>query len=404
MSNKKYNIAVTSSKNLGYTNSAKALAGVHEQFIEFDAMIDDETKQESHNKKLAEALKTKLSEDNSSKINLISAGKFGVDFYNDVILADDELKNFYLNNRIEFVWSSDRYYDVDLSGFSNGMAIIMPESEIAKYKEQIGKLPIDTIGVDLVAAADGASMDASAEQFAESNIKAAEVISGFDYKVAEFLGGRVQLPDGGWKENTLEVFAQEAKELLERAAGGNIVVGTHGLRTFTNGDKSNDFGAYNAFVETLVDGLAEGQKVMLITKDLREDSRVSVLQTLSKADGEIVSDKYDLEDKGSSYNFLLRDAANKNAKARVTGEQMNFPTEFLSVGGDSRNIEPAMWDLTVPSNVEAYEKIDKKTKAGEKLITAQDAYSEYVSSEAAREEAKNMVYMKALDEKKRRSK
>ena len=325
----------------GYSSTVKSLlAGVP------CADIMDLSSKDAENRVFTEAM--------ASKITLVSAGDMGLRFFDKISKNKNVLKN------IDFILSSDKFYDVKLENLEN-FTVIAPEDAVREYKQRYGDVKVKGLYADLVASPTKNKMLESAEEFKKENsLESSEIsiiLSGNGK--AFFVGGRVSLPDGSFKENTEEIFAKAGADFVEDGKNGVVVF--HGLRSFTKGDKTNDFAPVNAFYNAVKENLNENQIVAFLTKKLDEKgNRVPYLNTVMKRENGIISMERKMKDVKSpaaEYYFLLSEVVKRNLELKATIEQMNFIPEALELGADMKKFKPYIWDLCVESNVDVYRKV-----------------------------------------------
>ena len=213
---------------------------------------------------------------------------------------------------------------------------------------------------DLVASPKKADMEERAKDFKNLN-PIAEIVSNVlsgDAKVF-FMGGRVSLPDGSFKENTEEIFAKAGVDFAKDGKNGVVVF--HGLRSFTKGDKSNDFAPVEAFYTSVKNVMHENQTIVMLTKEEAEEGkRKSIFRIFQKENGTVYINDYNITDSkygAADYYFLLNEAVKKGLDLTATVEQMNFIPEALELGADRTKLNPYKWELSVPSNHAVYQKL-----------------------------------------------
>lgn len=347
-------MGITSDVKKGYTSSVNAIVSVYGGSGKTMDLSDPNLMNE-----IASAI---------GPMDIISCADFGITAFAG-LMENEDIASKNKNKEIEFVISTDKYYDVSLHPFVNGLTILAPVSALDKYRKQYPDLPITYIPVDIVACAIKDDMRNSAYDFILENVGLARSFASIKPKYFYFLGGRVQTGVDQWKENTIDIFRDEAVNVLLHAKGENCVISTHGLRTFTNGSAYNDFAAFDAFVDELKLGVVPEQNIFVFAQeDMGEKSRKPVLLIINK-DG-----VKSIDVNGNAYYFALMMAIENQAKVKVTVEQMNFLPEFLNLGGDFSNMEPSYWDLSVDSNIETYEAVMEKYKNGETILDARAAW------------------------------
>ncbi len=350
-------------ENLGYSNSIKALAGENKagKNINFDMGSFDKVEFENQ-------LKQEIAK--SNVVVLTSVG------FKDISVIK-EVSAKYPN--VQIVLTSDKFYANDLEGVKKA-SLVMPEDAINKYRDTYRMVRFVPYNAELVASPTKADMQARGEDFQKLNPQITGEVSNLLKNKANvmFVGGRVSLPDGSFKENTPKVFEDTANTLIKD--GKDAVAVFHGLRSFTKGDKSNDFESVNAFYDTVKKGIKENQKVVLFTKELTPDNkRKSVVKTFEKQNGSVVENNVAINESSfgaADYYFLLNEAVKNGLPLTATVEQMNFIPEALELGAKPDELTPYKWDLSVPSNVATYDKLFKEyNEKGNVLLTQKQAFS-----------------------------
>ena len=318
-------------------------------------------------------------------VEIVSAGDLGLRFWEEFSLTVDAK----VSNYFEYNLATDKFYDMDetyVSKFSDvsnlkNINIYAPEETVNEYIKKYsdkGFAFSKSYISDLVSSPSKENIEVRAKDFAMLNPVAAELISTAlsDDGKALFMGGRVSLPDGSFKENTKEIFAKAGADFVKDGKNGVVVF--HGLRSFTKGDGSNDFAPVEAFYDSINSGLAENQTVVVLTKKATNDGkRKSLMKIWQKDNGIIFVNDYDLNDSklpAVDYYFLLNEVVKNNLDLTATVEQMNFVPEALELGADRNKFKPYKWELSVPSNHAVYQKIE----SGKDVRTQKQAFNKFV--------------------------
>ena len=158
-----------------------------------------------------------------------------------------------------------------------------------------------------------------------------------------YLGGRGPGFEGNKEFNT-EAFKHFAQKSLNELNGqGNLVVFTHGLRTFTDINRNNMFEPVNAMYQYIQENLQEGQKAYIFSQnEIEGNKRTPILKEITK---EGIND---IEIKGNPYNWSLIQAQQNGQSVYATQEQQNFPIEALSAGIKNTHINGIEWALQDP--------------------------------------------------------
>ncbi len=326
-----------------------------------------------------------IQKDLNEYVGMVSAADMGFRFFEKFSKFVEKGKN---NNNFEYSIATDRFFKSDLRNIS-AINIYAPEEVIDQYVSDYDKnnkiaFPRAYIA-DLVASPSKKDMLARAKDFVKNNDGIARIILNTlscDAK-ALFIGGRVALSDGSFKENTPEIFAKTGHDFVKDGKDGVVVF--HGLRSFTKGDKSNDFAPVEAFYEAVKDGLVEDQTIVMLTKELAEDGkRKSIARIFQKENRTIYVNDFFLKDSvfpAAEYYFLLNEVVKRGLDLTATVEQMNFISEALELGVDRNKFKPYMWELSVPSNHAVY----KKLAEGKNMKTQKQLFDAVIKIEEWRE-------------------
>ena len=308
------------------------------------------------------------------KVTVISVANLGIDFF----------KSLNMNN-VEPILISDRYYDWNMENIKE-ISLIMPSEAIEQYRKNNKNVYIKGYPADLVASPTKEEMLKRAEDYKKLNPEIAKTIETImkDGANAFFIGGRVALQDGSWKENTPEIFEKAADMVLQ--SGKDAVVVFHGLRSFTNGKKENDFAPVNAFEKKIKENLKNNQKVVLLSKEISKNiQRKSVVKIFEKYDmiHREFEERINESNFGAAeYYFLLNEAVKSGQKLVATVEQMNFIPEALTLGASPNRFAPYAWELKVDNNEKTYEKLIKEYKKnGKILLTQKQAFNKMLGEQ-----------------------
>lgn len=350
--------------NLGYSNQAKALAHLlaENEKAKINKTIDLKNKTtEVAVIELLNSLKSLKEEKEIKKITLVSSGSFGLPFFNTFAKKLEEEK---LSITVEYQYTTDRYFkipeDLEDSSWIKNLYITCIDG-IEEFKncfKDFKNKPI-TLKTDLVQV-DPENIQQQSKDFKTKNSVVCKEIEEFEYlkNGIAFIGGRVQNSNGSWTENESKVFANTARHLMNQ---GVRVFATHGLRSFTKSDKTNDFEAINAFYQAIFDELKEGESTYIFAQEGNdgEETRKPVLKKITKQTGKTIDEcSENINMTGNFYNYLLCLAGDQKLAIYPTIEQTTLPSEAVAVGVDPTKIIPLGreqgWSLFVESNYVAY--------------------------------------------------
>ncbi len=275
----------------------------------------------------------------------------------------------------EFILATDRYGCEELDVLNAAkITIIAPQCELDQYAAATAR-EVSYVAADLVACPERIVLEERVNFFKENNPEVAAAIANAEPEAFFFFGGRVSAPTpenpDNWKENTVEQFEAIADELMNEAIGDNFYVIFHGFRSRTRGDKSNDFGPQNAAINMMSSRREEGQTVLVLATT-EEGPTLIVLNDEGETRLPVKNDN------ACGYYAAIASAVKGNSDVAFTAEQMNFTNEFLTLGGDWRNVQPVGtdygWKLTVPANEATHESVFNMLRKGKTPLTQVDAF------------------------------
>ena len=180
---------------------------------------------------------------------------------------------------------------------------------------------IQTYHVDIAAYVDSNKMQNDAQNFEKNNQDKIEELKNIVANTSSlfYLGGRGPGFEGN-KEVTSEAFKHFAQESLNKLNGQeNLVIFTHGLRTFTDINKNNMFEPVETMYQYIQENLQEGQKAYIFSQNEKEgNKRTPVLKEITN------EGIRDIEIKGNPYNWSLIQAQQNGQSVYATQEQQNF--------------------------------------------------------------------------------
>lgn len=347
----KYVFLTNEAANKGYSTSVKALASMVSNPTIIDAM---------------EMGFSTFDED----VTLVSAGRMGFDL----------LKKYGIGNPM--ILATDRYGYENLQDLHcSRLTLIAPQWVLDKYRIAGVVSKVVLLPADLPAAPDIKTMCDYAGDFAQgNNVTVCNTILGCFPSVYFFFGGRVADPTESdpdhWKENTVEQFLTTADLAMTKAAGRDIYVVFHGLRSCTCSDKSNDFGPQNAAIDVLRCRRIPKQTVLVLATT--EQGPTFIIMD-EMGEGHIKVNNAN----ASGYYMALYVAANNNADVIFTGEQMNLISEARALGINWTKLIPVCsedgWNLTVDANEMTHRYVRDMLRRGETPLTQAQAFASVIN-------------------------
>lgn len=321
------------------------------------------------------------------QLKIISAGDMGINVFNS-LLEGGIIK--VMQPRIQFILSSDKFYSIPLQ--MKEITLIMPSFAIKKFKEENKHVRITACPADFVATPSMDDIKAKASTFERDNTSLIGTIRSITDTANTFMfvGGRVSIGNGSWKENTPEIFETAAREYMQRIKDSNGLVIFHGLRSFTNSKNENDFSAVEKFYQTVKSLLTNGQKIIFLTKldsGKNEDGiykRMPIVKIFEKTKGQISEHTMDITVSSSAndYYWALNEAVLAKKNMLATGEQINFISEATKIRAPLSDIIFYNWALTVESNIETQQDIKKHYEQTGKLpFDATEAFARLLDRE-----------------------
>ncbi len=286
--------------------------------------------------------------------------------------------------KTKLAFTSDRFYNMDLSGIKEA-SLVMPESAVKKYIEIYKNVKFTPFYADLVSCESKKDIEYRIDLFKKFNPEISKNIERMLSDSAEsfFLGGRVALENGKFKENTPAIFEKVASDIVKTKK--DYVVSFHGLRSFTRGDKVVDFNPVNAFYNTIKNNISEGQRIVMLTKVQNQETKAldSSIREISLVNNRIIDKTTPVKkDIGAAgYYYILQQSIKNGKQLNATVEQMNFIPEALELGAKVTDFKPYNWELSVPSNVDVYRKLfDTYNKDKTVLKNANKAFKDFIKS------------------------
>ncbi len=343
---KVYTVA-NDSGNFGYTSTVKALAKLKDEKYNKLQHLQSTKDGKAFDGELLEKFTSQMAYSiaNGEKVCVLFAGGDGWNERINTIQKDLKDKFKYTYKNIKFILDTEKINDNDnFNGIENLDVITQETEEKVNSVIDTGK-NITTHVVDIAAYADANKIQNDAQNFEKNNQDKIEELKNIVSNTSSlfYLGGRGP-GFAGNKEFNTEAFKHFAQESLNKLNGqGNLVVFTHGLRTFTDIDKNNMFEPVNNMYQYIQENLQEGQKAYIFSQnEIEGNKRTPILKEITK---EGIND---IEIKGNPYNWSLIQAQQNGQSVYATQEQQNFPIEALSAGIKNTNINGIEWALQDP--------------------------------------------------------
>ena len=313
-------------ENKGYTTTVKALAGAVDMNYDNTTQHLKSTKQgdsfeDTELKTFVDNVSSSIA--NGEKVCILFAGGKG---WNQRI---NTIQSQFKGQKVKYAFNTERIDEGENFNGIENLDVITQETE-EKVNSVIGTgKNITTHVVDIAAYADANKIQNDAQNFEKNNQDKIEKLKNIISNTSSlfYLGGRGPGFEGNKEFNT-EAFKHFAQESLNKLNGqGNLVVFTHGLRTFTDINRNNMFEPVNAMYQYIQENLQEGQKAYIFSQnEIEGNKRTPILKEITK---EGIND---IEIKGNPYNWSLIQAQQNGQSVYATQEQQNFPIEALSAG------------------------------------------------------------------------
>ena len=341
-------------ENKGYTTTVKALAGTIDGNYDNTTQHLKSTKQgdsfeDTELKTFVDNVSSSIA--NGEKVCILFAGGKG---WNQRI---NTIQSQFKGQKVKYAFNTERIdEDENFNGIEN-LDVITQETE-EKVNSVIGTgKNITTHVVDIYAHVNCKNMQSNAETFKKDNADKYEQLQGIvkNTPCLFYLGGRGESFEGNKEFNTgsFKHFAQES--LNELNGQGNLVVFTHGLRTFTDINRNNMFEPVNAMYQYIQENLQEGQKAYIFSQnEIEGNKRTPILKEITK---EGIND---IEIKGNPYNWSLIQAQQNGQSVYATQEQQNFPIETIKANIDGDKIHGISWSLQKSGHENSYKAIQGK--------------------------------------------
>lgn len=348
-------------KNKGYTATVQALAVLGDDTYQKETQHLKSTEDGNgfDNQQLTTFVdNVSKTVDNGEEVCVLFAGGNGWNQRINTIQSQLKDKN------VKYILATDRINENEnFNGIENLEVIIQTTPETINAAIGTGK-NITTHTVDIYACANYKNMQSSAEIFRKENInkyaELEEIVK--NTPCLFYLGGRGE----GFPDNTIQdfnTFADSAMDQLNelssnstRSPKNNLVIFTHGLRSFTHAEgNQNDFEPIETMYKHIQDNLQKEQTAYIFSQNLTKDGkRTSVLKKITK------NGIQDIEIKGNPYSWSLFQAKENGQYVSATEEQQNFPIETLLVGIEKNKINGIKWNLQADNHHELYDNVSKK--------------------------------------------
>ena len=360
---KVYTVA-NDSTNFGYTTTVQALAGTVDKSYDKSIQHLKSTKdgdgfEDTELKTFVDNVSSSIA--NGEKVCILFAGGDG---WNQRI---NTIQSQFKGQKVKYAFNTERINEGDNFNGIENLDVITQETE-EKVNSVVGTgKNIQTYHVDIAAYVDSNKMQNDAQNFEKNNQDKIEELKNIVANTSSlfYLGGRGPGFEGN-KEVTSETFKHFAQESLNKLNGQeNLVIFTHGLRTFTDINKNNMFEPVETMYQYIQENLQEGQKAYIFSQNEKEgNKRTPVLKEITN------EGIRDIEIKGNPYNWSLIQAQQNGQSVYATQEQQNFPIEALSAGIKNTHINGIKWALQADIHKDLYTAIQGKKD----LITSEKTF------------------------------
>ena len=373
--------------NAGYANTVKALASNYEYNTDHHISIEDSGSE--FEKKLLDNFIYKIKD--NLPANILFAG--GEKCFDKVRVVQNLLKKQLTEdefNKVSFSLNTERFNEGDTVDEIVNLKIITQEG-LQKCKDFIRDNTdnIECFTVDISACGNKQTMLESAESFNKSNPGIFDKLPLDTIDTFFYIGGNgpgFTSKEGIDISKEYELFVTESFNSPEK--NKPIVIFTHGFRTFrdlSTDDKFLNFEPIEKMYQSIKEKLNIGQECYVFSQKKIEENKTNpfLIKFKKEESGEITTEEFDINNKGSLYNKSLLLAAEKDIKVIATQEQQNFPIEAITAGVSVNNIDSIKWKLQAKNHELAYKIVKEK---GENLLTAKDIYRGIINKEKNRQD------------------
>jgi len=324
-----------------------------------------------------------------AKFDIVTAGPVGLEFMLKSMLFDtQQIYGAIARRQIRLVWVSEKFYDIDSyywqprsSPFVNlpkgSLTMLVPEYAKQRYMEKCPPKLAECIRfgeIDCMASEDKDKLlyraydDFEAQNTGkDGDFDAKKFVDDLSASYFFQLGGGLKTETGKLIQNDPCEFARMAQVVAEQAKGGNILVATHGLRTFEN--KSDK--AFNKFRHSLHDRLAPGQTAHIFGQNYNaKREKIPTLFNIKGANPNFGIVPY----KGNAYGFLCVCAKMDDLRVGATSDQAMAICEWGDLNdGDYSSFSYFPWSMSDEEANYNAAKVEDKAKSGVKPIDSRAA-------------------------------
>ncbi|MDR3126792.1 MAG: hypothetical protein LBT92_04135 [Rickettsiales bacterium] len=374
----------------GYTTAVNSMAAAYDREAEAVAITDidaDGSKLRTRegllaapaNRAAIEAITFAIKDNDEDRcIDILAAGPHGLRFVIDASMHNPSIYKAASAGKLRLVYTTEQFYDAKLPCFP-GKAVMLVNDYTKKqylYANPSITDSVEFVAMDSMPAEPKSAMDARADKFMEQNrggdgmLDAAKLMSEFGASTVAFMGGQMKDAAGKPIRLTPEACIDFANRLVVESGEGNIIVGTHGIRTFADG-----IIPFDCFLGEMAMKLPADRKAALFGRESHMvNGEPKLVERLFVLGGK---NMYSLGFSGVPYNALLRHAVEKGMDAVYTADQALGAKEFERQGGDPARFRYDFWPVNSAATELASRAVMGKIAAGEKVLDSAEALAEY---------------------------
>jgi|GEM_PF-4315948 len=353
-------------QHLGYTNAVKALLAAYTssqttEITDLDANGAEEKFGPGFiwlepNAKALKVLREAAEAEDSGKFDIITAGPVGLRFLkSSLIYPPHSIHDAISRKQARVFWVSEKFYEESLSIFQTlpegSVAMLVPEQVKQRYiKEYPTPAELIRFGeIDYMASEDREKMKQAADDFFSANtgengsFNAREFFATTEAKYLFMLGGGLKDEKGNAIPNDPKEFARMAEAVETAALDRDILVTTHGLRTFAG----NSDTAFKKFLIRLRKLLQRRQSACVFGQEFVNGEKIPTLFRLHGSNGRGGSNMSKIPYKGNAHNALCFHAAlsPETIEVGATADQALALPEHLARGGAGDLFSTFLWDM-----------------------------------------------------------
>jgi len=353
-------------QHVGYTNAVKALLPVYTssqttEITDLDANGAEEKFGPGFiwlepNAKALGSLREAAEAEDGGKFDIITAGPVGLRFLKSALIyPPHSIHDAISRKQARVFWVSEKFYEEPLSIFQTlpegSVAMLVPEQVKQRYmKEYPDPAKLIRFGeIDYMASEDRAKMKQAADDFFSANMggdgafDAHEFFATTKAKYLFMLGGGLKDEKGNAIPNDPGEFARMADIAAMAARDRDILVTTHGLRTFAG----NSDAAFKKFITRLGRRLQHPQTACVFGQEFIDGEKIPTLFRLYGNNGRGGSNMGKIPYKGNAHNALCFHAATSPEAIEIgaTADQALALPEHLKRGGAGDRFSTFPWEM-----------------------------------------------------------